>query len=117
MGGKKYLDESQINEFSGVLAKTLYGSPNEKLVGFLQKYENSKELDLSEQLVGFSGDVVVALTGSAAGMAYGTPLAIMAKEFYLRNIGLVAEHFGDKKTTDACIKAIKEIHSLDRSKD
>jgi len=111
MGRNKYMQETQINEFSGVLAETLYGIPDEKLVGFLRQYEKNKELKLSEQLVRFSEDVVVALTGSAAGMVYGTPLAIMAKEFYLRNMGLVAEHFGDKKTTDACIKAIKDIHS------
>lgn len=115
MGGNKYMEESQINEFSGVLAETLYGIPDEKLVGFLREYEKNKELELSEQLVRFSEDVVVALTGSAAGMVYGTPLAIMAKEFYLRNVGLVAEHFGDTKTTDACIKAIQEIHSASRN--
>jgi len=111
MGGNNYLGEAQINEFNGVFTQVLYGFPDEKLVGYLQQYEKNKALALSEQLVRFSEDVVIALTGSAAGVVYGTPLAIMAKEFYLRNVGLVAEHFGDKETTDACIKAIKEIHN------
>jgi hypothetical protein len=89
----------------------LYGPPDDKWINFLQKYEENKQLDLSNQLLQFSEDVAVAMLGSAAGMAVGSPLAIMAKEFYIRNMGLVAEHFGDKETRDVCIKAIKDIHT------
>ena len=111
MAGNYYLDEQSINEVSGVLAEILYGKPDDKWIKFLQHYEDKKKQELSEQFVKFSEDVAVAMTGSAAGMVIGPMLAVMAKEFYIRNLGLVAEHFGDKKTTDVCIEAIKAIHT------
>ena len=111
MAGNYYLDEHSINELSGVIAEILYGNPDDKWMEFLQHYEDNKKQELSEQFVKFSEDVAVAMTGSAAGMVIGPSLAIMAKEFYIRNLGLVAEHFGDKKTTDVCIEAIKAIHT------
>ena len=111
MASKHYMDMAQINEVNGVFAETLYGKPDEKWISFLKKYEENKRLELSKQLIQFSEDISVSILGSAAEMAVGSQLAIMANEFYIRNMGLVAEHFGDKETTDVCIKAIKEIHS------
>ena len=111
MASKQYMQPTQIDAVNGVFAETLYGPPDDKWINFLQKYEENKQLDLSNQLLQFSEDVAVAMLGSAAGMAVGSPLAIMAKEFYIRNMGLVAEHFGDKETRDVCIKAIKDIHT------
>ena len=111
MAGNYYLDAQSINEVSGVIAETIYGKPDDKWIEFLQHYEDNKKQDLSEQFVKLSEDVAVAMTGSAAGLVIGPMLAVMAKEFYIRNLGLVAEHYGDKKTTDICIEAIKSIHT------
>ena len=43
-------------------------------------------------------------------MLYGVGFAVMAMEFFYRNWGIVADHFGDTVKVEECEKAVKSIH-------
>jgi hypothetical protein len=105
-----YISKEQIGNFGAALTIALQGPPSNEWKQHAEQYELNKQKPISEQLRWFCEDVAMAIVGSKAGMIYGLGFSSMAIDFLYRNFVIVADHFGDKATTQRYAEAVKAIH-------
>lgn len=106
-----YLAASEMGPFTRELCSSLSeGRVTEKWKNAVEHYTNLKSRPVGEQLLNFSEEVAITLSGSgSAGMLLGPGLVRLANEFLIRNHGITADFFGDDATTRATAKAVRSM--------
>jgi len=108
----KYVPPSEMSRFTTTLCAGLTNREVteawKRAVGY---YTDLKSKPIGEQLVRFSEDIAIAVTGSpSAGMLIGPGLVPLASEFLHRNLGLAADFFGDEATMRGMADAVRRMH-------
>ena len=106
---KKYVEEKKMEDFVAKFIDNMSAEfKSDEWVPYLSNYEDNNKKDLGEQLSIFCEDVSVAILKSNSGMLYGTAFVSMARDFLVRNQGIVADSFGDKETLKQSAEIIKK---------
>ena len=107
----RYVDASDIGAFTRGLCEHLADNGiTDKWKDAVRHYTELKAKPPREQLVVFSEDIAITMSGSpAAGMLLGPGLVPLANEFLLRNLGITADFFGDEATMRRFADAVREI--------
>ena len=122
-----YLTSIQMNEFMHHFMDSFSDkSPCQKMVKYVQKYENLRmqlveRNDLAlhnvvkEQIPVFCDDILYEVSGEPFAKLYGAVYFGMAMQFFYINWGILADDFGDSKTTEFCMKIAQNIYNKKES--
>ena len=110
--GNKYVPTEQMEPSTKVLCEHLCdASITDKWKNAIRHYTDLKAKALGEQLLNFSEEMAITLSGSpAGGMLLGPGLLPLANECLLRNLGIAADFFGDDATARAMAQAVHKLH-------
>jgi hypothetical protein len=116
---KNYVAPNDMGRFTTALCERLTGGRvTDKWKNAVEHYTDLKAKPIQEQLLDFSEEIAITLSGSpAAGMMLGPGLLPLANEFLLRNLGIAADFFGDEQTTREMAAAVRSVHEDHPAKD
>lgn len=108
----QYVPASEMSRFTTALCTALTnGQVTDAWRRTIEHYTDLKSKPVGEQLLLFSEDVAIAVTGSpTSGMVIGPGLVQLANEFLHRNLGLAADFFGDESTMRRMADVVNRIH-------